>query len=92
MNLEGLLVVYDTLEPCEFSSPDSCKKRFSWAHKEVDLAPHPVLVLQMGDAEKFPHAFDLESLDPFLRVSKRGPRLKVVERTGTTSHNRILYL
>ena len=29
-----------------------------WTHKEVDLVPHLVvsLVLQVGDAEKFPHA------------------------------------
>ena len=26
-------------EPCKFSSPDSCQKRFLWAHKKVDLAP-----------------------------------------------------
>ena len=31
----------------------SCQKRFLWAHKAADLAPHPVvgLVLQVGDAE-----------------------------------------
>ena len=36
-------------EPCKFSSPDSCQKRFLWTHKEVDLAPHPVygLVLKI---------------------------------------------
>ena len=36
-------------------------------HKEVDLAPHPVVgpVLQVGDMEKFPHARRFESLDPF---------------------------
>ena len=35
-------------EPCKFPSLDSCRKRFLWAHREVDLAPHPVigLVLQ----------------------------------------------
>ena len=35
---------------------DSCQKRFLWTHKEVDLAPLPVvgLVLQVGDAES-PH-------------------------------------
>ena len=32
-------------------------------HKELDLAPHPVvgLVLQVGDAENFPQALDLEN-------------------------------
>ena len=48
-------------------------------HKEVDLAPYPVvgLVLKVGDTEKFPHALGFESLDPFFffffsRVSKQG--------------------
>ena len=38
-------------EPCKLQSLDSCQKRFLWTHKEVDLAPHPVvgLVLQVGD-------------------------------------------
>ena len=38
---------------------DGCQRRFLWIHKEVALAPHPVigLVLQTGDAEKFPLAF-----------------------------------
>ena len=41
---------------------------------QVDLAPHPVFgfVLQVADAENFPWALGLESLDPFLRVSKEG--------------------
>ena len=49
---------------------DSCQKRFLWTHKEVDLAPHPVigLVLQARDMEKFPHAFGFERLDSFFRV------------------------
>ena len=44
----------DMPEPCKFPSLDSCQKRFLWTHKEVDLAPHPVvgLVLQIGDTEK----------------------------------------
>ena len=39
--------------PDHASSDDSCQKRFLWAHKEVDLVPHPVvgLVLQVGYAE-----------------------------------------
>ena len=36
------------------------------------FAPHPVvgLVLQVEDAEKFPQALGLESLDPFRKVRK----------------------
>ena len=54
-------------EPCKFPSLDSCQKRFLWTHKEVDLTLHPVvgLLLQVGDADKFPHASGFESLDPF---------------------------
>ena len=50
-----VVVACDKPEPCKFPSLDSCQKRFLWTHKEVDLAPHPVvgLVLQVGDAEKF---------------------------------------
>ena len=42
--------------------------------KKVDFAPHPVigLVLQGGDAEKFPQALGFKSLDSFFRVSKQG--------------------
>ena len=48
----------DMPEPCRFPSLDSDQDRFPWTHKEVDLAPHPVvgLALQVGDTEKFPHA------------------------------------
>ena len=35
----------DMPEPCKFPSLDSCQKRFTWTHKEVDLAPHPVVGL-----------------------------------------------
>ena len=57
----------DMSEPCKFWSRDSCQKRFLWTHKEVDPAPHPVvgLLLQVRDAEKFPHALCFENLDPF---------------------------
>ena len=46
---EEAVVVCGMLEPCKFPSLDSCQKRFLWTHKEVDLAPHPVigLVLQV---------------------------------------------
>ena len=61
----------DMPEPCKFQSFDSCQKRFLWTQKEVDLAPHPVvgLVLQGGDAAKFPQALGFESLDPFFPES-----------------------
>ena len=57
----------DIPEPFEFSSFLSCQKTFLSAHKEVYLALHPVfdLVLQVGDAEKFPQKLGFESLDPF---------------------------
>ena len=61
------VVVYDMPEPCKFLSVASCQKRFLWIHKEVDLAQRlvVVLVLQVGDTEKFPHALGFESLGPF---------------------------
>ena len=39
------LVWHVTCPHCKFPSLDSCKKRFLWTHKEVDLAPHPVVGL-----------------------------------------------
>ena len=68
------VVACDMPEPCEFSFPDSCQKRFLWTNKEIDLAPHPVvgLVLQVGDSEKFPHALGFESLDPFFPSQQAG--------------------
>ena len=73
----------DVPEPCKFPSLDSYQK-FLWTHKEVDLAPHPVvsLVLQEEDAERFPRALGLESLDPFLRICQQGPCLTAVEEDG----------
>ena len=49
----------------------AARKRFLWAHKEVDFASHPVvgLVLQVRDVEKLPQALSLKNLDPFLGVS-----------------------
>ena len=77
----------DIGEPCKFSSLHCCQERFLWIHKEVDLAPHPVvgLVLQVGDdAEKFPQALGFEILDPFcLRVSKQGPCFTAVVEDGS---------
>ena len=62
----------------QFPSLDSCQKRFLWTHKEVDLAPHPVvgLVLQVGDTEKFPQALGLGSLDPVF-FSESASRVRV---------------
>ena len=84
----------DMPEPCKFPSLDSCQKRFLWTHKEVDLAPQPVifLVLQVGDVKKFPQALGFESLDSFsffvffffffffLRVSKQGSCFTAVKK------------
>ena len=74
----------DMPKPYKFSSLDSCQKRFLWTHKEVDLAPQPVvgLVLQVGDAEKFPQSLGFESLDHFLGVSKQGPCFTAIEDQG----------
>ena len=71
-------------EPCKFLSLHSRQKRFLRTHKETDRAPHPVvgLVLQVGDAEKFPQALGFRRLDPFLRVSKQGPCLTAIEEDG----------
>ena len=71
-------------EPCKFPSLDSCQKRFLWTHKEVDLAPHPVvgLVLQEADAGKFPQALGFESLDPFFRGSMQSPCFTAIEGDG----------
>ena len=71
-------------KPCNFPTLDSCQKRFLRTHKEVGLAPHPVvgLVLQVGNTEKVPHALSFESLDSFFRVSEQGPRFTAVEDLG----------
>ena len=75
------VVACDMPKPRKFTSLDRRKKRLLWAHKEVDLDPHPDigLVLQPGNEEKFPHALGLKNLDPFLRVSKQGPCLTAIE-------------
>ena len=52
----------DMPESCEFPSLDSCQNRLLWTHKKVDL------VLQVENAEKFPQALGLESLDPLSRL------------------------
>ena len=64
-------------------SLDSCWKKFLRAQKEADLAPHPVVsvVLQAGDAEKFPEAHGFESLDPFSESARQGPCLRATEES-----------
>ena len=71
-------------KPCKFPSLDSCSKRFLWTYKEDDLALCPVvdLVLQVGDAEKFPHALDFKRLDLVYLVSQQGPCLTAIEEDG----------
>ena len=82
------VVACNMLKPCEFLSLDSCQKRFLRTHKEVDLAPHPVvgLALLVGDMEKFPQTIGLESFDPFLRVSKQDPCFTAVEQDRDDKH------
>ena len=76
-----VVMACDMPEPCKFPSHDSGQKRFLWTHKEIDLVPHSVigLVLQVGDAEKFPQALVFESLDPFFGVSKQGSCFTAIE-------------
>ena len=78
----------DVPEPCKFPSLDSCQKRFLWIHTGVDLTPHPVvgLVLQGGDAKNFRQALGFEDLNPFLRVSKQGPRFTAIEEATYCGH------
>ena len=78
------MLACDMPETGKFPSLDSCQENFLLTHKEVDLAPHPVggLVLQVGDAEKFPQALGFEGLGPFFRVSKQGPCLTAMEEEG----------
>ena len=44
-------------KPCKFPYLDSRQKRFLWTHKEVDLAPHPVVSLM--HLHKTPKSFYL---------------------------------
>ena len=39
-------------------------------------------MLKVGDVGKFPQALDLESMGPFLGVSKWGPCLTAIEEDG----------
>ena len=76
----------DMSEPCKFLPRYNCQKRFLWTHKEVDLAPRPVvgLVLQVGVAEKFPQALRFQRLILFFqRASKQDPCLTATEEDGS---------
>ena len=80
------IVARNLIQPCKFLSIDSFQKRFLWTHEEVDLALHPDagLMLQVGDAEKFPQMLGFESLDPFFwRVSKQGPCFTAIKEDGS---------
>ena len=75
----------DMPEACKLPSLDSCQRRSLWTHKVADFAQHPVvgLVLQVGDAEKFPQALGFESLEIiFSRVRKQGPHFTAIEEDG----------
>ena len=78
------VVASDMPKSCKFLSLDRCQKRFLWAHKEVDLAPHPVvgLVLQEGNTEKFPHALCFKSLEPFFFSESAGDTLSPLQTGG----------
>ena len=75
-------------KPCEFPSLDRCQKMFLWTQEEVDPALHPVIgfLLQVGDAERLPHALGFENLDPFFRGSKQGPRFMAIEAEINLTH------
>ena len=61
----------DMPKTCRFSSLDRCQWSFLCSHKGDNLAPLEVvgLVVQIGDAEKFPQAFGFESLGLFFSGS-----------------------
>ena len=58
-------------EPCEFPSPDTCQKKCLWAHKEVDLAPHPVVGLLLHWFQK-PGSFSQSQQAGSVSRSQRG--------------------
>ena len=81
----------DVPELCTFLSVDSCQRSFSWTHKNVDLALHPVVgfVLQVGDAEKFPQALGFESMNRFF-FPESGNRVLVSQPWGRMEMTRDL--
>ena len=87
-DFEDVVVACYMPEPCKFPCLDRWRqKRYLSVHNEADLALHPVagLLFQVGNLKKFPQAFGLESLDPFLRISKQGPYLTATEEDTMTS-------
>ena len=72
------VVVHDMPNSCKFLSLNSFQKRFLWTHKGTVIG----LLVQVGDAEKFPQALDFGGLNPFLRVSKQGPCFTAIEEDG----------
>ena len=85
-------MVCDMPEPCKFPFLDTCLKRFLWTHKEVDLAPHPVvgLVLQVGGVSSGAWLQKPGSVPFFFRVSKQNPCFTAVEKDG--GDNRLVQL
>ena len=79
-------------EPCKFPFLGSCQRRFLWANKEVDPAPHPVigLMLQIGDTEKFPRTLVFESLF-FFFFSESAGRVHVSQPYRRMEVTRALY-
>ena len=67
----------DVPEPCKFPSLDSCQKRFLWIHKEVDLAPHPVV----GDNSAL-HNEEEKMAATTPRLQQQGPLLPTLQRKG----------
>ena len=80
----------DMPEPCKFQSLDSCQKRFPWTHKGVDLAPHPVvgLVLQVGDAEKFPQALGFRQSSAYRLTASLGAEMRADCYSARLFHGR----
>ena len=79
------VVVCDMPEPCEYLSPDSCPRRFLWDLEKVDLALRPVvgLLLQVGNAEKFPLLREVCS-----RWSKNPNRRRLETSRSTVDHKK----
>ena len=65
-------MVYDMPEPYKFVSFDSCQKRFAWAHKEVALAPHPLVGLVLLVCKGVSSGTNFESLDLFSQSQQAG--------------------
>ena len=81
MMCRQMAVVAGQLEPCDFPSLESCQKRFLWSHKEVDLAPRPVvgLVLQVGSAGKFSQALGFRKTGSFFFIFSFSRQVHVLQ-------------